>query len=226
MEQKINFQKKLDKALEDIRESSKTPSLLLHSCCGPCSSYVLDYLKDYFRITVFYYNPNIYPQQEYELRLSEQRRLIEEAYADRVKLLTVPYDHGEFLSAAKGLEDEPEGGNRCRNCFALRLRKTAKTAFAGGFDYFGTTLTVSPHKNAVILNCVGHEAEEELKPVSCDSETEHFPVWLESDFKKKNGYLRSIELSKEYVLYRQNYCGCEWSKNGSGINKVQSNPGK
>ena len=210
MDQKINFQKKLDNRLEEIRESSRTPSLLLHSCCGPCSSHVLDYLKDYFRITVFYFNPNIYPEEEYEHRLSEQRRLIREAYGENVQLLTVPYDHSEFLEAAKGLEEEPEGGRRCEQCFILRLKKTAEAALAGGFDYFGTTLTVSPHKNAMVLNRVGKEAEEHLKQENI--EAEELPVWLESDFKKKNGYLHSIELSKQYGLYRQTYCGCEFAR--------------
>ncbi len=201
MEQKKNFQKKLDELLETIKESSKTPSLLLHSCCGPCSSYVLDYLKDYFHITVFYYNPNIDPEEEYAHRLSEQKRLIDTVYPGSVELLTLPYDHEEFLSAVKGLEGEPEGGARCEECFRLRLEKTAQLAKEMGFDYYGTTLTVSPHKNAMILNRVGHETE-----VSSGN-----AVWLESDFKKKNGYLKSIELSKEIDLYRQVYCGCEFA---------------
>ncbi|MDO4734243.1 MAG: epoxyqueuosine reductase QueH [Lachnospiraceae bacterium] len=202
MEQKINFQKRLDSLLEEIKESGKTPSLLLHSCCGPCSSYCLEYLKDYFQITVFYYNPNIYPEAEYELRLSEQKKLIDEAYGADVGLLSLPYDHQVFLEAAKGYESEPEGGLRCVKCFELRLNETARIAGEQGFDYFGTTLTVSPHKNAMILNKVGHEAENS-NTVSA--------IWLESDFKKKNGYLRSIELSKQYDLYRQKYCGCEYS---------------
>ena len=144
MEQKINYQKRLDELLSGIRESGKTPSLLLHSCCGPCSSYVLDYLTEFFTVTVFYYNPNIYPQEEYEKRLSEQKRLIDEAYngEDRpaVGLFTLPYDHSEFLDAAKGYEAEPEGGLRCEKCFQLRLDQTAKIAKEQGFDYFGTTL--------------------------------------------------------------------------------------
>ncbi|MBR2696179.1 MAG: epoxyqueuosine reductase QueH [Parasporobacterium sp.] len=202
MEQKKNFQKKLDELLETIKESSKTPSLLLHSCCGPCSSYVLDYLKDYFHITVFYYNPNIDPEEEYAHRLSEQKRLIDTVYPGSVELLTLPYDHEEFLSAVKGLEGEPEGGARCEECFRLRLEKTAQLAKEKGFDYYGTTLTVSPHKNAMILNRVGHETEASSGNA----------VWLESDFKKKNGYLKSIELSKEIDLYRQVYCGCEFAR--------------
>lgn len=212
MEQKINYQKKLDEILQKIGESSEAPRLLLHSCCGPCSSYVLDYLQEYFRITVFYYNPNIYPEAEYEHRLSEQGRLIREAYEGRVRLLTVPYDHQEFLTAVRGLESEPEGGARCEECFRLRLRKTAELAAEGGFDYFGTTLTVSPHKNAMILNRVGHESENGIAETGS---AEH-PIWLESDFKKKNGYLRSIEISKTYDLYRQDYCGCEFAHPVSG----------
>lgn len=253
MEQKVNYQKNLDKLLQEIKESHKTPSLLLHSCCGPCSSYCLDYLKDYFRITVFYYNPNIYPQEEYELRLSEQKRLLEEAYGlekYEIRLLTLPYDHQEFLDATKGFEAEPEGGLRCEQCFKLRLDKTAEVAKEQGFDYFGTTLTVSPHKNAMLINKVGHEAEALFANVPQENamliinketgtlfandlwadsvytvdndresgdETERlsFPLWLESDFKKKNGYLRSIELSEQYHLYRQNYCGCEFALNAS-----------
>ncbi len=264
MEQKINYQNKLDALLNEIKESSKTPSLLLHSCCGPCSSYVLDYLKDYFKITVFYYNPNIYPEEEYEHRLSEQKRLIDMVYSGspaedqlqtssegrdlydeskcfEVKLLTLPYDHREFLEAAKGYEAEPEGGARCVKCFELRLNKTAEIAKEQGFDYFGTTLTVSPHKNAMILNKVGHEAEKLVHApdhlMTSENQTtdanntgsveannaslafigdlDSPPIWLESDFKKKNGYLRSIELSKQYDLYRQDYCGCEFARTTS-----------
>lgn len=193
----------MEEVLGNIKESLKTPSLLLHSCCGPCSSYVLECLHEFFDITVFYYNPNIDPEAEYEKRLSEQDRLIRTVYGTEVKLLTVPYDHSEFLEAAKGLEAEPEGGARCEACFHLRLRKTAEMAAAHGFDYFATTLTVSPHKNAMILNRVGHEEE---------GGAGGRVIWLESDFKKKNGYKRSIELSKELNLYRQIYCGCEFAR--------------
>lgn len=202
MDQKINFQKRMEERLKGIKESGKTPSLLLHSCCGPCSSYVLSCLTEYFDVTVFFYNPNIFPEAEYRKRLSEQERLIREAYGKTVGLLTLPYEHREFLDAAKGLEGDPEGGARCVQCFALRLRKTAETAAAQGFSYFATTLTVSPYKNAILLNRAGQEAEEAIASAS---------VFLESDFKKKNGYLRSIELSKLYHLYRQQYCGCEFS---------------
>lgn len=196
---KINYQLKLDKIIDGL---DKRPSLLLHSCCGPCSSYCLTYLKDFFDITVLYYNPNIYPEEEYNKRLSEQRRLIED-YMEGVKLMTLPYDHSEFTEHVKGYENEREGGRRCERCFRLRLMKTAQTAAAGGFDYFGTTLTVSPHKNAQVINRVGEEIKEELT-IS--------PSWLYSDFKKKGGYGQSIELSRKYGLYRQNYCGCEFAK--------------
>lgn len=183
------------------------PRLMLHSCCGPCSSYCLEYLKDHFDITVFYYNPNIYPQEEYDHRLFEQKRLIDEMnrHADcSIKLMTVPYDHQEFLDFVKGLEEEKEGGARCSKCFELRLSRTAAAASALEMDYFGTTLTVSPHKNAVLINRIGGELTgEALLPSSLK--------WLPSDFKKNDGYKRSIELSREYDLYRQNYCGCEFS---------------
>ncbi|MBR3242898.1 MAG: epoxyqueuosine reductase QueH [Parasporobacterium sp.] len=203
MEQKINFQKRMENILETVKESEKAPSLLLHSCCGPCSSYVLECLTAFFEVTVFYYNPNIYPEEEYEKRLSEQRRLIETVYGNRVGLMTLPYDHNDFLVAADGFEAEPEGGARCEKCFQFRLDKTAELAKENGFDFFATTLTVSPHKNAMILNRIGHESEKRIGSAVC---------WLESDFKKKNGYLRSIELSKELNLYRQIYCGCEFSQ--------------
>ena len=208
MEQKINFQKRLDELLGRLEESGKTPSLLLHSCCGPCSSYVLEALVSHFEVTVLFYNPNIFPEEEYAKRLSEQKRLIREAYPDSVRLMSVPYEHSEFLSAVKGLEREPEGGARCEACFRLRLLRTARIAAEQGFSYFGTTLSVSPHKNAMLLNRIGHETELEGTLLSDASKA---PIWLEADFKKKNGYLRSIELSKKYHLYRQTYCGCEFA---------------
>ena len=207
MEAKINYQKRMEALLCTLEESGKTPSLLLHSCCGPCSSYVLEALVPHFAVTVLFYNPNIFPEEEYDHRLSEQKRLIKEAFEGRVSLITFPYDHAEFLSAAKGLENEPEGGKRCERCFALRLSKTAKIAKEQGFEYFGTTLTVSPHKNAMLINRIGKEEE---------AAEENGALWLESDFKKKNGYLRSIELSNEYGLYRQQYCGCEYARTMSG----------
>ena len=200
---KINYQRKLEEIINGFGEGTR-PSLLLHSCCGPCSSYVLSYLYRWFDITVLYYNPNIYPEEEYEHRLAEQSRLIdamnhENAGGPQTELMVLPYEHGEFLEAAKGFEAEPEGGLRCERCFEFRLKKTAELAVEGGFEYFGTTLTVSPHKNAMLINKIGQEI---------DSSSVY---WLPSDFKKKDGYKQSIELSKKYGLYRQNYCGCEFS---------------
>lgn len=192
---KINYQKKLDDILVKISSSDHFPSLILHSCCGPCSSYVVTYLKDYFNITVFYYNPNIFPEEEYIHRLSEQKRLLNEL---GVRLLEAEYDHQVFLDAVKGLESEPEGGKRCEKCFMLRLSETEKKARELGFDYFCTTLTVSPHKNAIIINNTGEALSGDV-------------IWLPSDFKKRDGYKKSIQISKEYNLYRQDYCGCEFA---------------
>jgi len=196
--QKINYQNKLDEILRNIVSDGKVPRLLLHSCCGPCSSYVVSYLRDYFGITVFYYNPNIYPEEEYRHRLSEQKRLLE---LFGIPLLDADYNHQEFLDVARGFESEPEGGARCEKCFELRLRKTREIAGARGFDYYCTTLTVSPHKNALIINRVGESLDDGTKP-----------LWLPSDFKKREGYKKSIELSRLYDLYRQDYCGCEFAK--------------
>lgn len=206
MNDKIDYQRQLDTILKDITLEN-TPALILHSCCGPCSSYVLDYLKDYFRITVFYYNPNIYPFEEYEHRLAEQRRLIDEMNDSSgcdIRLIDLPYDHGEFLSYVSGLENEPEGGARCARCFRFRLEKTFELAVSNSADYYATTLTVSPHKNAVMINQIGENI------LSADCSLRHV-LWLPSDFKKKDGYKKSIELSKKHDLYRQNYCGCEFS---------------
>ena len=191
----VNYQKKLDAVIKEAADSALVPTLLLHSCCGPCSSYVVTYLKDFFKVTVFYYNPNIYPEQEYQHRLSEQARLLKELGID---LIEKGYCHEEFLDQVRGLEAEPEGGKRCTQCFRLRLSRTAELAKELGFDYFCTTLTVSPHKNAMVINAVGRELENEV-------------LWLPSDFKKRDGYKRSIELSGKYGLYRQDYCGCEFA---------------
>ena len=205
---KNNYQTDLELIINNNLETGRKPALMLHSCCGPCSSYVLDYLKNHFDITVFYYNPNIYPEDEYDHRLSEQRRLINEMNKDAgmrpIRLVTVPYDHNEFLSFVAGLENEHEGGARCAKCFELRLKKTYELAKNAGSDYYGTTLTVSPHKNALLINNIGYEIP------GTDHIDDHV-MWLPSDFKKKNGYKQSIELSKKYDLYRQNYCGCEFS---------------
>ena len=197
-----NFQRELDKILEQL---TVTPRLLLHSCCAPCSSYVLEYLRQYFKITVFYYNPNISLEAEYQKRVTEQKRLID-AYNQldsgySISVIEGDYEPEIFYAAAKGLEQCPEGGERCFACYELRLRKTAELAKELEQDYFTTTLTISPLKNAAKLNEIGESLAQQYQ----------IP-WLPSDFKKKNGYKRSIELSAEYDLYRQNYCGCVYSQ--------------
>ncbi len=198
---KTNYQLVLDSELAQISASGRTPSLLLHSCCGPCSSYVLEYLARYFKITVLYYNPNIQPEAEFDRRAETQRQLLRSAeYDNPVDLIVPRYDDSPFLSAVSGLENAPEGGARCLRCFELRLEETARTAREGGFDYFTTTLSVSPHKNAEALNTIGMSMGERYGvPYLC------------SDFKKRDGYKRSIELSSLYGLYRQDYCGCRFS---------------
>ena len=200
--QKINYQKNLDKIIENIEKSGETPTLFLHSCCAPCSSYVLEYLSEYFKITIFYYNPNIYPEEEYLKRVAEQKRLISQLPSkNKVDFEEIGYDSSEFFNAVKGLENIPEGGERCFACYRLRLEKTAKLAAEKGFDYFTTTLSISPYKNAQKLNEISAELGEIYKVKA-----------LPADFKKKEGYKRSIELSAEYNLYRQNYCGCVFSQ--------------
>lgn len=199
MEQKINYQRRLDALIKSL---DYTPRLLLHSCCAPCSSYCLEYLAQYFSITVLYYNPNISPEEEFRKRAEEQRRLIEALPAKHpISLIVDDYNPREFFDVAKGLEDAPEGGERCFKCYRLRLERAAEYAAEHGFDYFCTTLSISPLKNAAKLNEIGETLEAELGI-----------KFLPSDFKKKGGYLRSIELSREYGLYRQNYCGCIFSK--------------
>lgn len=198
---KRNFQKELESIIEKEQQAGRVPKLLLHSCCAPCSSYVLEYLSQYFEITVFYYNPNIYPPSEYEMRVEEQKRLagaLPGKYP--VKVLEGTYEPERFYRAVKGLEHIPEGGERCFACFKERLSETARLAKELQMDYFTTTLTISPLKNAAKIN----EIEEELAALY---QVESLP----SDFKKKNGYQRSIELSREYNLYRQDYCGCVFS---------------
>lgn len=205
----INYQKELEKILQRLEreheEGVEAPSLFLHSCCAPCSSYVLEYLCGKFRITVFYYNPNISENDEYFKRVNEQKRLIEtynrEGRGYPISIIEGDHEPQLFFQAARGLEDCPEGGERCFRCFELRLRETAVQALAGGYDFFGTTLTISPLKNAEKLNQIGGALAEE-----------YGISWLPSDFKKRNGYKRSVELSEEYGLYRQNYCGCAFSK--------------
>ena len=192
-----NYQKKLDRTLEAL-EGSK-PGLLLHSCCGPCSSYVLEYLSRHFRLGLLYYDPNIQPEAEYKLRLENQRRVLEH-YPD-IALHEYGWRGAEYEAAVRGLEAEPEGGARCTVCFRLRLEETARLAKELGYEYFCTTLSVSPHKDAERLNRIGTELAER-----------YGVKWLPSDFKKREGYKRSIELSREYGLYRQDYCGCLYSK--------------
>ncbi len=198
-----NYQKELDNIIAGHGQRREAPTLFLHSCCAPCSSYVLEYLSAFFRITVFYYNPNIYPAEEYGKRVEEQKNLIEKLPSVYpIKFVEGVYDKERFYEMAKGLEQVSEGGERCFRCYELRLRETARLAAERGFDYFTTTLTISPLKNAAKLNEIGGLLGEEYQT-----------VWLPSDFKKKNGYKRSIELSKEYNLYRQDYCGCVFSVN-------------
>lgn len=199
--QKVNYQKELEKLLKQLGEEQRVPSLLIHSCCAPCSSYVLEYLSEYFMITIFYYNPNIYPESEYTKRILEQQKLIRDMkFRYPVSFLAGKYDKEKFYEMAAGMEDLKEGGARCMKCYELRLTETARQAVAGEFDYFTTTLSISPMKNAQKLNEIGVRVGEE-----------YGVKYLVSDFKKKNGYKRSIELSKEYGLYRQDYCGCEFS---------------
>ena len=209
---KINYQKELDRVIEGLQQKGKVPKLLLHVCCAPCSSYCLEYLSQYFDITVYYYNPNISKKEEYEYRLSEEKRFISiKEFKYPVKLTDSEYCPEDFFRAVKGFENEPEGGLRCRECFKLRLEATAKKAKAEGFDYFTTTLTISPLKNAALLNEIGAEMAER-----------YGVRWLCSDLEEKEGYKRSIELSREYQLYRQNYCGCVFSKREAASKQVQT----
>ena len=191
--------------LEKIKNSNKIPNILLHSCCAPCSSYVISYLTNYFNITILYYNPNISPIEEYEKRKQEQIKLINELNTkNKINILDCDYENDLYEQTIKGLENEPERGLRCHKCYQLRLEKTAKLAKDNNFDYFTTTLTVSPYKNSNTLNEIGISLQNKYNI-----------KWLYSDFKKKDGYKKSIELSKKYNLYRQNYCGCIYSKNNT-----------
>ena len=200
---KINYQKELDSLIESLVKDKKVPTLLLHSCCAPCSSYVLEYLSQYFKISVFFYNPNIYPMEEYSRRVTEQKELISALKVKyEIKFIEGRYDTENFYNIAKGLEEEKEGGTRCFKCYELRLKEAAIIAKEEGYDYFTTTLSISPYKNAQKLNEIGGKLSEEYDV-----------RYLYSDFKKKEGYKRSIELSNEYNLYRQDYCGCVFSKN-------------
>ena len=205
---KKNYCFLLEELLKNIEKQELKPKLLLHSCCAPCSSYVIEYLTKYFDITIFYYNPNISPIDEYYKRKDEQIKLINNINSiNKLDIAYCDYDNDIYEKNIKGLENETERGNRCTVCFKLRLGKTAEEAKKMGYDYFGTTLTLSPYKNAELINEIGLELEKKYNV-----------KYLISDFKKKDGYKRSIELSKEYNLYRQNYCGCKYSKiNRDGV---------
>lgn len=195
---KINYQAEMEAEIAAL--NGRRPTLLLHSCCGPCSSAVIERLAAHFRLTLYYYNPNIEPEAEYRRRLAEQERLLT-LLPGGLSLLPCEYDHDAFSAFAQAMAGEPEGGKRCLSCFALRLGQTARAAKENGFEYFTTTLSVSPHKNAEALNAIGEGIARQLGV-----------RYLTADFKKKNGYLRSLQLSKAFDLYRQDYCGCLYSK--------------
>lgn len=200
----MNYQLELDKIIEGIEVSDrlKVPKLLIHSCCAPCSSYVLEYLSNYFEITVYYYNPNIYPEEEYARRVKEQKELIESmSLKNSVLFVAGKYEPQKYYELIKGHEEDIEGGDRCFICYRMRLEEAARAAKEGGYEFFTTTLSISPHKNASKLNDIGEELA-----------SSYGVLYLPSDFKKRNGYKRSIELSNEYGLYRQDYCGCIFSK--------------
>ena len=200
----MNYQVVLDETLKNLGGKKK---LLLHACCAPCSSYVIEYLSDFFDITILYYNPNIDTVDEFNYRLSELKRFVDGFKTkNKVEVISLGYDSSDYLNEIKGLEGEKEGGRRCLKCFYLRLRKSALYAKENNFDYFTTTLTISPLKNSKVINEIGHELESE------------FGIkYLYSDFKKREGYKRSIVLSREFNLYRQDYCGCKFSKNKKNV---------
>ncbi len=202
MPQTVNYQRLLDDIIRRLEKSGDVPTLLLHCCCAPCSSYVLEYLSNYFRITTFYYNPNIFPQEEYAHRVAELKRFVSEFPTKYpVNFVEGAYEPKRFYETIKGLEREREGGERCRKCFELRLGEAAKIARELGCDYFTTTLSISPMKDATLLNQIGEAMGEKYG-------VRHLP----SNFKRKGGFLRSTELSREYGLYRQNFCGCVYSR--------------
>ena len=207
-----NYQRELDALIGRLGREERVPVLLLHSCCAPCSSYVMEYLSQYFYIVLYYYNPNISPAEEYEKRAAEQKRLIGEMKLHYpVRFLEGTYDPERFYDMAKGMEALPEGGERCFGCYEMRLREAAREAVRIGADYFTTTLSISPMKNAQKLNEIGERLAEE-----------YGVAYLNSDFKKKNGYKRGIELSREYGLYRQDYCGCVFSRQERERQKQQN----
>ncbi len=198
----VNYQKELEKIINENEKNQVVPTLLLHSCCAPCSSYCIEYLANYFQVTIFFYNPNISPPEEYVRRNEEQQRLISQLPVKYpVKFIEGDYEVQTFYQLAKGLEDLEEGGERCFRCYEMRMIEAALKAKELKIDYFTTTLSISPHKNAAKINEIGLSIEEKYEV-----------KFLPSDFKKKNGYKRSIELSREYDLYRQDYCGCVYSR--------------
>jgi len=202
--EKINYQRILENELKQLSKLEKTPKLLLHSCCAPCSSYVLEYLTNFFDISILFYNPNIHPETEYQQRLDELNEFINKfPLKNKISVINTEYDTSEFYNAVRGLEDCQEGKERCFECYKLRLQKTAEYAEVNNFDYFTTALSISPHKNAQYINSIGRELSLSLSKTK----------FLFADFKKKSGFKRSTEISKEYNLYRQDYCGCIFSKN-------------
>ena len=219
----MNYQKKLDELLNSLSfpdsDTKTKPTLLLHACCGPCSSYVLEYLYKHFDITVLYYNPNIYPEEEYKRRFAELQKLYQTfppALEGKVKVVELAYEPEDFYKATGARENselarEPERGERCRRCYEFRLRRAFEYAAAGNYDYFCTTLSISPFKDAEKLNIIGEELESEA--AWAKGTASKIPHWLPSDFKKKGGFKRSLEISEEYGMYRQDYCGCIYSKN-------------
>jgi len=210
---KQNYQIVLDKILENIQKQNITPTLLLHSCCAPCSSYPLEYLSEFFNITIYYYNPNISPYEEFEKRALEQINLINQLKTKNpIKCIIAEYNNDEFEQMVQGLYNEPEGGSRCFKCYNLRLEKTCLFAKENNYDYFTTTLSISPYKNSDKLNEIGKNLEQKYNI-----------KYLYADFKKKNGYKRSIELSKIYNLYRQDYCGCIYSKRSREVAYEKNN---
>lgn len=199
---KINYQKLLDEKIAELEKEGRVPTLFLHACCAPCSSYTLEYLSRYFKITLYFYNPNIDTKEEHDMRIKELERLIKEMpLKHEVRLISGAYEPNRFEEAIRGMENIAEGGARCHRCYALRLSEAAKAAKDNNMDYFTTTLSISPHKNAEWINSLGEKFGQEYDI-----------TYLYSDFKKKGGYYRSTELSKEYGLYRQDYCGCVYSK--------------
>ena len=205
----VNYQRQLEETLARIDAGDHVPALLLHACCAPCSSYCLSVLAEHFSVKVLYYNPNITEEAEFAKRAQELRRLVAELPTRYpVEVIVPEYRPEEFYEIAKGLEAEPERGKRCEACFRLRLSYTAREAARLKAEYFATTLTISPQKDAALLNRIGAEAEAMLSAEG----NEHIPLYLASDFKKKGGYAESVRLSEEYGLYRQNYCGCVYSK--------------